>query len=138
MSDKIIHITSKQEHDALLSADKNQHYVSGSDESVNIGNVLTSYKIIDFHASWCGPCHMIAPVYETLANENPNIKFAKVDVDAVPDVAQHYGIRAMPTFIVTKYNEEGNLEEVDQLRGANPQALADLVQKTNVLQSGAA
>ncbi|KAF8684528.1 Thioredoxin protein [Rhizoctonia solani] len=54
----------------------------------------------------CGPCHMIAPTYETLAGENENIKFFKVDVDNVPDVAQHYKITAMPTFVILKDGEK--------------------------------
>ncbi|CAE6450144.1 unnamed protein product [Rhizoctonia solani] len=121
MSDKITHITSKKEHDELLVANKDQ------------------YWILDFHASWCGPCHMIAPVFEQSANNYPSIKFAKIDVDAVPDLAQYYKIRAMPTFIAVKYaeaeveNAEGPKEQVDKLQGASKERLAALVEKIDGL-----
>ncbi|MCV2423853.1 thioredoxin family protein, partial [Paucibacter sp. DJ4R-1] len=121
MSDKIIHITSKKEHDELLAANKDQ------------------YWILDFHASWCGPCHMIAPVFEQSANNYPSIKFAKIDVDAVPDLAQHYRIRAMPTFKVVRYaggeneNAEDPKEQVDTLQGASKERLVALVEKIDGL-----
>ncbi|CAE6502849.1 unnamed protein product [Rhizoctonia solani] len=100
MSDKVTHITSQANHDTVIADNKGK---------------LT---VIDFHASWCGPCHMIAPVYEKLAAENPDVAFTKVDVDA------KYGIRAMPTFKFIK-----NGEEVDELRGANREGLEAAVAK---------
>jgi thioredoxin 1 len=51
--------------------------------------------LVDFSASWCGPCRMIAPFYEQQAAENPKIKFLKVDVDELEKVAQSANIRAM-------------------------------------------
>jgi len=58
------------------------------------------------------------------SKELPNIHYAKVDVDALPDVAQEYGIRAMPTFMVFK-----NGEKVDDMLGANAPALLKMIQK---------
>ncbi|KAI7867545.1 thioredoxin [Spinellus fusiger] len=54
--------------------------------------------VVDFHATWCGPCKVIAPKYEGFSNKYTDIVFAKVDVDDVPDVASEVGVRAMPTF----------------------------------------
>eukprot|EP00922_Rhytidocystis_sp_ex-Travisia-forbesii_P011954 GHVS01017856.1.p1 GENE.GHVS01017856.1~~GHVS01017856.1.p1 ORF type:complete len:106 (+),score=17.86 GHVS01017856.1:146-463(+) len=58
--------------------------------------------LVDFFATWCGPCKMIAPQLEALDPTFPSVKFAKVDVDEVAEVAEKYNITAMPTFIVFK------------------------------------
>uniref|UniRef100_A0A8C5LN11 Thioredoxin domain-containing protein n=1 Tax=Leptobrachium leishanense TaxID=445787 RepID=A0A8C5LN11_9ANUR len=70
--------------------------------------------VIDFTASWCGPCKTIAPVFEQCSKDFPNAEFYKVDVDDLSDVAEQCGIRAMPTFIFYK-----NGQRIDDLRGAN-------------------
>jgi thioredoxin 1 len=57
--------------------------------------------VIDFTASWCGPCQMVAPMYTALAAEHPGVVFLKVDVDELPVVAQRMKVRAMPTFEIT-------------------------------------
>mmetsp|Transcript_10812 Transcript_10812/g.13590 ORF Transcript_10812/g.13590 Transcript_10812/m.13590 type:complete len:100 (-) Transcript_10812:3739-4038(-) len=62
--------------------------------------------IVDFTASWCPPCKRIAPIYERLAGENPDIVFKKVDVDEASEVAQANGIACMPTFKLFKGGAE--------------------------------
>lgn len=57
------------------------------------------YVFVDFYAEWCGPCKMIAPVVEKMANSNPQIVFIKVNVDEAQDLTRKYGVSAMPTFI---------------------------------------
>ncbi|KAL1932747.1 hypothetical protein VTP01DRAFT_8425 [Rhizomucor pusillus] len=54
--------------------------------------------VVDFYATWCGPCKLIAPKFEQLVEKYPNVIFAKVDVDEVTAVAEEVQIRAMPTF----------------------------------------
>merc|ERR1712146_280452 len=54
--------------------------------------------VVDFTASWCGPCQRIAPVFVKLAEEMPEVVFVKVDVDENDEVAEECGISAMPTF----------------------------------------
>ncbi|MCB9499039.1 MAG: thioredoxin [Erysipelotrichaceae bacterium] len=56
--------------------------------------------IVDFFATWCGPCKMLAPELEELASEHPEIKVIKVDVDEFNELAGRFGIRAVPTLIV--------------------------------------
>lgn len=61
--------------------------------------------LVDFYADWCGPCRMMAPVIEELANEKTDAKVVKVDVDASEDLARQYGIMSIPTFIVFENGE---------------------------------
>src|SRR5262245_27651026 len=89
-------------------------------------DVLNSDKpvLVDFWATWCGPCRMVAPVLEEIAGENPDkITIAKLDVDANPTVARDYQVLSIPTLILFKGGEP-----VKQIVGAKPKAalLADL------------
>ena len=72
--------------------------------------------LVDFWAIWCGPCKMIAPIVEELANEyDGKLKVAKMDVDANPRTAMQYGIRSIPTLMVFKGGQVA-----EQIIGAVP------------------
>lgn len=72
--------------------------------------------LVDFWAIWCGPCRLIAPVVEELANEyEGKMKFAKLDVDANQKTAMEYGIRSIPTLLIFK-----NGIVLDSIIGAVP------------------
>lgn len=64
--------------------------------------------VVDCYAPWCGPCRMLAPVIEELADENENVKFFKLNVDNNEEVARKFGIMSIPTIL---YFENGALKE---------------------------
>lgn len=71
--------------------------------------------LLDFWASWCGPCRMIAPFVEEIANERSDIKVCKINIDEEPDLAVKYQVMSIPTLLVMK---DGKV--VNQAVGAMP------------------
>lgn len=81
-------------------------------EEINKEGVI----VVDFFASWCGPCKMLAPLFEDLSNEmGDNANFFKVDIDQSLELARTYGINTVPTMLVFK-----NGEVVDKMVGFMP------------------
>jgi thioredoxin len=56
--------------------------------------------VVDFWAPWCGPCKSFAPVFEQVSDENPDIKFVKINTDEESELAGHFGIRSIPTLMI--------------------------------------
>ena len=82
--------------------------------------VLQSDKtvLLDFWASWCGPCRMLSPIVDQVADERPDVKVGKVNVDEQPELAGQFGIMSIPALLVFK-----NGKLVNQAVGARPKAL---------------
>lgn len=57
---------------------------------------------VDFFATWCGPCKMLAPIIEQLADKHPEVKVVKIDVDQEPSLAMQYQVQSIPTLITFK------------------------------------
>ena len=79
--------------------------------------------LVDFFATWCGPCKMIGPILEQIADEHPEIRVCKIDIDEEPELTERFGIMSVPTLMVFR-----NGEVVNKTSGARPkQAILDLL-----------
>ena len=88
--------------------------------------------LIDFWASWCGPCRMFAPIFEKASEENPDLVFAQVNTETEQDLAMAHGISSIPTLMIFRdqialYSEPGALPAP---------VLADLIRQVRALDMG--
>lgn len=82
--------------------------------------VMNSDKkvLIDFYADWCGPCRMVSPVVDEIADEHPEYKVCKINVDEEPELASKFAVMSIPALFVME-----NGKVVSQSLGAKPKAL---------------
>lgn len=73
--------------------------------------------LLDFYADWCGPCRMVSPLVDEIAEENPQVLVGKINVDEEPELAQAFGVASIPTLAVMK-----NGKIMNQSAGARPKA----------------
>ena len=66
--------------------------------------------LIDFWAEWCGPCRTMGPIIDKLAPDFENVKFVRVNVDEVPEVAELFEVRSIPTFYMVKFSGDGSFD----------------------------
>ena len=94
--------------------------------SANFENeVMNSDKkvLVDFFASWCGPCRMLAPILDEVAEERPDVKIVKINVDEENELASRFGVMSIPSLFVI---ENGNI--VNRAMGAKPKsAILELI-----------
>ena len=85
--------------------------------STNFEEIKKSEKkvLLDFYADWCGPCKMVAPIIEEIAEENPQYVVGKINVDDCPELAIQFGVSTIPNLVVLKDGEV-----VNQIAGARP------------------
>ena len=85
----------------------------------NFDSIKNSEKLVllDFYANWCGPCRMVAPVLQEIAEERSDIIVGKINVDEEEDLAMAFGVYSIPTLVVMK-----NGKIVNQSAGARPKA----------------
>ena len=83
----------------------------------NFEQIKTSDKtvLLDFYADWCGPCRMVSPIVDEIAEENPQYLVGKINVDDEPELAEEFGVFSIPTLVVMK---DGKV--VNQSAGARP------------------
>lgn len=85
----------------------------------NFEQIKSSEKtvLLDFYAEWCGPCRMVSPLVDEIAEENPQYLVGKINVDEEPELAQAFGVASIPTLVVMK-----NGRIINQSSGARPKA----------------
>jgi thioredoxin 1 len=102
----IQHIASYSEFESLLKENKN--------------------VILDFHATWCGPCKKVSPILDEAVKNNDTVVFAKIDIDEVSELAQKYEITGVPTLVYV--SEE---KEIDRVVGFSVQNIQKLIEKAS-------
>ncbi|MGM9606481.1 MAG: thioredoxin [Oscillospiraceae bacterium] len=73
--------------------------------------------LLDFWASWCGPCRMVSPIVDEIAAERNDVKVGKINVDEQPELAGQFGVMSIPTLVVMK---DGKI--INQMVGARPKS----------------
>lgn len=83
----------------------------------NFEEIKSSDKkvLLDFYAEWCGPCRMVSPIVDEIANENPDILVGKINVDQEPELAAAFSVTSIPMLVVMK---DGKI--INQSLGARP------------------
>jgi len=101
-------------HGSVHIINNNQEWEAKISDANTAGKIV----VVDFTATWCGPCKMMAPFYSELSEKYSQLVFLKVDVDEMPELAATWDVQAMPTFLFIK-----NGKQIDKLVGADKPGL---------------
>jgi len=82
MSSAVVHVSDESFEDDILKSD--------------------TPVLVDFYAEWCGPCKMISPMLDEIAEEHPDVKICKIDVDSNPECTSKFNVRGIPTLLMVK------------------------------------
>ncbi|XP_047940779.1 thioredoxin H2-like [Salvia hispanica] len=85
---------------------------------------LNKLMVVDFTATWCGPCKFMAPAFDAMSAKYTDVDFVKIDVDELADVAREFAVQAMPSFVLLKQGKE-----VDRVVGAKKDELENKILK---------
>ncbi len=72
-------------------------------------------EVIDFWATWCGPCKLMNPILDEVEKENPDLTITRIDIDSDKEMVEKYNIQSVPTYVILKDGKE-----VDRIIGAKP------------------
>ena len=95
--------------------------------------VETTWILVDFHAPWCRPCRAIAPKVKQLIDEHDDVTLASVDIDAEPDIARHYDITTIPTFVI--FEQGSTRSKHKPVVGADLEGVERLIKKAKTKQA---
>ena len=116
------------------------HITEASEETFENEIATDQLVLIDFWAEWCGPCKQFAPIFEKAAENHPDVTFAKVNTEEQQAIATQYGIRSIPTIMVTRdgiilLNQAGSLPEeafgklIDHVKGLDMDQIREEIAK---------
>ncbi|KAI5679099.1 hypothetical protein M9H77_10049 [Catharanthus roseus] len=112
--------TSTSKKTLVMSFHDSKKWTDHLDNSTNTNKLM----VVDFFASWCGPCRKMEPIFNELAERYTDIEFIRINVDELKDVAREFGIESMPTFIMLRSGKE-----IDKVVGANRNKLEKMIEK---------
>ena len=109
----------------LFAVENEEHFATVMKTQVQPGQLV----LLDFTATWCGPCQRMVPHLNALAQEYPNMMIIKVDVDECQAVAQQFNVSSMPTFVFVR-----DAQIVGNFSGASPPQLIQMSKQLNTPQ----
>ena len=103
---------------SVISVNKNNF------DSVKSGDKTV---LLDFYADWCGPCRMVSPLVDEIAEENPQYVVGKINVDNEPELAQAFGVMSIPTLVVMKNGKNNKSDSGSKTERADPRYVKGLI-----------